>query len=281
MESTAIVTDSTSDLPIKLAEERNINIVPLSVMFEGKKYMDDGKGLSLKEFYRKLKNSDEMPLAAQPSPGEFMNAYKELLKSHKNIISIHISRKFSGTYNSALIASKQLPEARIEVMDSETVHMSCGFLAIEASRMASEDLEFDEIIKKLQDFKKKLGAYFCPFTLDNLIKGGRMNNLQGFFANMLSVKPILTIKNGEISLFKKVMKWEQAKNVIVDSVRANTAGSDRIVISVSDVDSEDEAEALSRRIKKEIAPDEIIRTNIGIVVGSHLGIGGLSVVYHT
>jgi DegV family protein with EDD domain len=95
-----------------------------------------------------------MPLAAQPSPGEFMSTYQKLLKSHKNIISIHISRKFSGTYNSAVIARKQLPEASIEVMDSETVHMSCGFLEMEVSRMASEGLEFDEIIKKLQDFKK-------------------------------------------------------------------------------------------------------------------------------
>jgi len=83
-----------------------------------------------------------------------MSTYQKLLKSHKNIISIHISRKFSGTYNSAVIARKQLPEASIEVMDSETVHMSCGFLEMEVSRMASEGLEFDEIIKKLQDFKK-------------------------------------------------------------------------------------------------------------------------------
>ncbi len=119
MESTAIVTDSTSDLPLKLAEEKNINIVPLSVIFEGKRYVDDGKSMSPGEFYRKLKNSNNMPLAAQPSPGKFVSMYKKLLKNYRNIISIHISGKLSGTHNSAVIARKQLPEASIEVMDSE------------------------------------------------------------------------------------------------------------------------------------------------------------------
>jgi fatty acid-binding protein DegV len=98
---------------------------------------------------------------------------------------------------------------------------------------------------------------------------------------MLEVKPILTIKDGEVSLFKKAWKWEQAKNVIIDYIKENTAGIGGIVISVGDVDAGDEADTISERIEKEIRPQEIIRTSIGIVVGSHLGVGGLSVVYHT
>lgn len=136
MKNIAIVTDSTSDLSVRLAEKTDITIVPLSVIFEGNKYIDDGESILLNDFYRRLKKSDAMPLSTQPSHGDFTKVYIELLKEYQSIISIHISSKLSGTFNSAVLAKRQLKEATIEVIDSEMVHMSCGFLAIEASRMA-------------------------------------------------------------------------------------------------------------------------------------------------
>jgi DegV family protein with EDD domain len=159
--------------------------------------------------------------------------------------------------------------------------MACGFMAVEASRLASQGMDSPDIMGKLERFKKSIGSYFCPFTLDNLIKGGRMGRLKGAFASMLEVKPILTLKNGEISLYKKARKWGQAKEEIVNAVKADTAGCDNIVISVGDVDAADEADAICGRLMDEAEPREMIRTEVGIVVGSHLGIGGLGITYHT
>jgi fatty acid-binding protein DegV len=107
-----------------------------------------------------------------------------------------------------------------------------------------------------------------------------MGKLKGAFASMMDVKPILTIENGEVSLFKKSRKWEQAKDTIVSTVKQKVGGSRDVVISVGDVDSEAEADNLSQRLMDEIGPKEIIRTEIGIVVGSHLGIGGLGITFH-
>ena len=276
----AIVTDSTSDIPPGIASEKNINIIPLSVIFEGKKYVDDRKSVKLKDFYRKLKDSSEMPMAAQPSPGDFIKLYSELLEDHEGVISIHISSKLSGTYNSAVLAKRQLNHPGIEVVDSGMVHMACGFMAIEASRMESEGMAMEDILKGLGSFKSRIGSLFCPLTLDNLIKGGRMGKLKGAFASMLEVKPILTLNDGEVSLYKKARKWEQAKDTIVSSVRQKTGGKENVVISVGDVDAEDEADSICQRLMEEVGPKEIIRTEVGIVVGSHLGIGGLGVTFH-
>ena len=277
----AIVTDSTSDLPTGLATARDIKIIPLSVIFEGKKYIDDGKSIHLKEFYQRLKNSNEMPMAAQPSPGEFIRIYTELLKDHDGIISIHISSKLSGTYNSAILAKKQLNNPDIQVIDSGMVHMACGFMALEASRLVSKAINIEDVIKGIDGFKKRIDSLFCPLTLDNLIKGGRMGRLKGIFASMLEVKPILTLKDGEIYLYKKARMWEQAKDAMVKAIKDSTEGSENIVISVGDVNAESEASAISERLKEEVGPKEIIRTNVGIVVGSHLGVGGLGITYHT
>ena len=277
MKNIAIVTDSTSDLSVRLVEKTDITIVPLSVIFEGNKYIDDGESILLNDFYRRLKKSDAMSLSTQPSPGDFTKVYIELLKEYQSIISIHISSKLSGTFNSAVLARRQLKEATIEVIDSEMVHMSCEFLAIEVSRMASEGMELKEIVARVEKFKQNIDSFYCPRTLDNLIKGGRMSKIKGTFAKMLEVKPILTLREGEISLYKKVRKWDQAKDAIADAIKEKADGSNNITLSIGDVDAEGEADAISERLAREIKPKEILRTDIGIVVGSHLGIGGLGV----
>jgi len=281
MDKIAIVTDSTSDLPAPLAYEKNINVIPLSVIFEGREYIDDRKSIDLKDFYSRLKDSTEMPMAAQPSPGDFIKLYSGLLKGYEGIISIHISSKLSGTYNSALLAKRQLDNPGIIVVDSGMVHMACGFMAVEASRLVSEGMDAADVLEGIGLFRDKIGSLFCPFTLDNLIKGGRMGKLKGIFASLLEVKPILTLKDGEVSLYKKARKWEQAKDAIIEAIKEETSGSENAVISVGDVDAGDEADSICQRITDEIGPAEMIRTEVGIVVGSHLGIGGLGITYHT
>jgi len=280
MSNVAIVTDSTSDLPRDLCEKYKVKVIPLSVAFGEVIYLDDGINISSKEFYSKLREAKTMPRAAQPSPGEFMKAYSNILKNHDSIISIHISKKLSGTTNSAMIAKREFKGKDIEIIDSALVHMSCGFLALKAAELAREGKSKKEILAAIYYLKAKIKSLFVPKTLENLIKGGRMGKAKGLFASILEVKPILTLNNGELILFKKTRKWDQAKNEIISSMREMIKGSKSIIVSIGDADAEEDAEEMTERIKKAFNPVQVIRAKVGIVVGTHLGSGGMGITFY-
>jgi DegV family protein with EDD domain len=221
-----------------------------------------------------------MPAAAQPTPGDFMKVYSNLLRDHQSIISIHISTKLSGTINSARLAKEQFTGSDIELVDSELVHMACGFMVLKAANMASRGEDKEIILKSLAGLRKKIKALFVPKTLENLIKGGRMSKLKGAFASLLEVKPILTLNDGEIELLKKTRKWEQAKAELIKSMREIVIGDKDLTVSVGDADNHSDAEEIVAFIEKEFRPRKIIRTGIGIVVGSHLAPGGIAVTFY-
>src|SRR5680860_1709550 len=194
MNNIAVVTDSTSDLPASVYEGYDLSVLPLSVVFENKVYLDGGIDIKEDDFYKKMESSAEMPKAAPPSPGNFLNIYSKLTSQEKEIISIHISRKLSGTLNAAELVARQFGKDKIDVIDSEVVHMSCGFMALKAAKMAKEGTKREDILKELSSFRNKINSFFIPKSLDNLIKGGRINKIKGKFANLLEIKPVLTIK---------------------------------------------------------------------------------------
>ncbi|MBC7333530.1 MAG: DegV family protein [Actinobacteria bacterium] len=274
-----IVTDSTSDLPGYLYEGYGLLVVPLSVVFEGKTYLDDGISIKPEDFYRMMQASTEMPKASQPTPGDFLRVYSDLINQGREIISIHISRKLSGTLNSAEIAANQFEKGKVELVDSELVHMPCGFLALKAAKMAKEGVTKNEIISEIINFRKKINSFFLPKSLENLIKGGRVNKIKGKLASLLEIKPILTLRDGEVSLYKNTRKWELAKKELLDSMESLVSGRGKLTVSIGDVSSKEEANEMEERIRERFNPAQIIRTNIGIVVGSHLGIGGLGITF--
>ena len=202
MSQVAIVTDSTSDLPAKVYEGYDLTVVPLSVLFEGKVYLDNGIDIRPDDFYELIKTSSDMPKASQPTPGDFIKVYDRIIKLGKEVLSIHISRKLSGTINSAELALKQFSKGKVNILDSEFVHMPCGFLALRAAEVAETGSNMDDIIDEIFKLRKKINSLFIPRSLDNLIKGGRVTKLKGMMANLLDVKPILTLRDGEVSLYK-------------------------------------------------------------------------------
>jgi len=279
MGNIAIVTDSTSDLPRNVYEGYDLTIVPLSVVFNNKTYLDDGIDIKEDDFYKMMESSTEMPKASQPTPGDFINTYSKLIKQGKEIISIHISRKLSGTINSAELAARQFEKGKIEVMDSEVVHMPCGFMTLKAAKMAAEGSKREVIIKELSSFRNKVTAFFIPKSLDNLIKGGRINKIKGKLATLLEIKPILTLRDGEVALYKNSRTWTLAKKELLNSIEGLIKDSNKLTVSIGDVASSKEADDMEKNIKERFNPSQIIRVKIGIVVGSHLGIGGLGITF--
>jgi DegV family protein with EDD domain len=216
MSKVAIVTDSTADIPKDLVERYGIKVIPLYVNFEDRSYLDDRVDITSKQFYERLRSVKKQPTTSQPTPQDFIKAYSELLKENGSIISIHISKKMSGTYNSAEMARKELSDSDIEVIDSELVHIPLGILVIKAAELARDGKSKEEILDAINKLKQKITVLFIPSTLKYLIMGGRIGRAKGLIASVLEIRPILTLRLGEVSQFKTTRRFSQAKNELIN-----------------------------------------------------------------
>ncbi len=280
MSRIAIITDSTSDIPKDLAEKLNIKVVPLSVIFEQESFLDDGKEITLKEFYKKIRTSKKLPTTTQPTPKDFIETYTDILRNYDSILSIHISKKMSGTINSAEMAKKEMPGRDIKIIDSEYVHLPLGFLVLKAAQLSQEGRSKQEILKEVYDLKSKIKVLIVPSTLEYLKKGGRIGKAKGLIASILEIKPILTLHDGEVSQFKTTRRWNQAKSELINSIKTMVKNPQNLTVSVGDSDAKEDAEEMYGRIKETFNPKKILRVDIGTVVGTHLGPGGLGITFY-
>ena len=206
-----IVTDSLSDLSSDLVGNLDITVVPLTVLFGHETYLDRVT-ISTDEFYHRLVHGDIWPASTQPSPQDFANTYNKLTETGDEILAIILSAKLSGTVQSAM-AGKSLMKTkkfRVEVIDSQTVAGGLGLVVLAAARKAQQGASMNELI----EFTKKAltRSHFIVYfdTLKYLTKGGRIGKAQGLLGSVLPIKPILNIKDGEMSP--------------VTRLRSNTAG---------------------------------------------------------
>jgi DegV family protein with EDD domain len=276
MSKIAILTDSTSDIPDDICKKNNIFVIPLFVSFSDRTYIDDGADITKKQFYDKLEDVKQLPKSAQPSPGNFIKFYEKIFKDYDSIISIHISKKMSGTVDSAQMAKKEFPDKDITIIDSELVHLPCGVLVMEAAKMAKEGKSKEEILDKVEELGKKVKVLFIPNTLKYLKMGGRIGGAKGLIASILEIRPILTLANGEVSQFKTTRRFNQAKNELIESMKKMISNTDRLNVIVSDSNAEDEGDKLAERIKNEFGLKDVRRAGIGVIVGTHLGPGAVA-----
>jgi DegV family protein with EDD domain len=279
MSKVAIVTDSTGDIPQDLIEKYNIKIVPLYVNFGEESFMDNGVDITIKEFYEKLKDIKVLPKSSQPTPADFIAAYNDVLKDNDSIISIHISKKMSGTIASAEMAKKELGKD-ISIVDSELVHMPLGALVIKTAEFASQGKSKEEILGFIEEFKKKVKILFIPRNLKHLIMGGRIGRAKGLIASLLEINPILTIHQGEVSQYKTTRRWSQAKTELIESMKSMVSKPENLIVYVADSDAKEAGDEMLDRIKAEVHPKEIHRSYIGSIVGTHLGPGGVAITFY-
>jgi DegV family protein with EDD domain len=272
-QSVAIVTDSTSDLPPELAGTRSITVIPLTLNFEGKALLD-GVDIRPDEFYRRLPSAGTHPTTSQPSAGRFAEAFSSLLADHDAVVSIHISEKLSGTYESARQAAEMTDPKRIRVIDSENVSMSLGLLALTASALASSGAGADAIEAKVLAMRRHVQTYFSVATLEFLRRGGRIGRASALLGSVLQVKPVLCIRDGLVTPLERVRTFERALNRIVELTREVDRGQGVCVI-VGHADAEADAE----RIAGELDPiaETLMIQPLGPVVGAHAGPGVVGV----
>jgi len=269
----AIVTDSTADLPPAMVAARSIKVVPLTLHFDGRSLLD-GVDITPSEFYRKLPNATTHPTTSQPSPGQFAETYTSLLADHDSVVSIHISQRLSGTYESARQGAEMTDAKRVHVIDSQVVSMSLGLVTLAASTMAASGSDAEAIVSKVEGMRADVQTYFSVATLEFLRRGGRIGRASALVGSVLQVKPVLCIRDGLVTPLERVRTFERALTRIVELTRAVDRGRGVCVI-VGHAGADEDAERVGRELEP-IAETLMIQP-LGPVVGAHAGPGVVGV----
>lgn len=209
MEKIKIITDSTADLPQEIIKKYDLEILPLLVTIKGETYKDIEE-IQFDGMMSKIEEYKELPTTTQVNPQRFYNAYEKYLKEGYKIISIHISSKISGTYQSACAAKEMLNSDDIIVIDSLNATSGLGLLVVKACKLKEEGKSAKEISDEITVFREHIRSVIVFSSLDNLIKGGRISKTAGIIGSALGIKLILQIKNGELEMIDKVRGEKKA-----------------------------------------------------------------------
>lgn len=269
-----IITDSLSDITSDLAKELGVTVVPLTVLFGHETFLDRVT-MTTEEFYRRLAEGTIWPTTTQPTPTAFLEVYNNLAKETDEILVVTLSSKLSGTYQSAQGAKNMFTgKCRIEIIDSRLVAMSLGLVVISTARKAKAGAKLDELVDSVR--KAMARAHFVVYfdTLKYLAKGGRIGKAQSLLGAMLSVKPVLTIKEGEMAPLTRVRSLAAGMDYLYNSV---IAYPDAELVAVEYATTPDEADRLVKRLSAVIPKERIFTSVISPVLGVYGGPGAMAV----
>jgi DegV family protein with EDD domain len=273
-----IVVDSTCDLPREMRESHDITMVPLRVHFDPEVYLDYIE-MSPSQFYEKLRTSKVHPRTSQPSPAEFAEVYARLGSSGDEIISIHLSEKMSGTLQSAVLGKSMVEGVNVHVVDSRSASLGTGLMAVAAARAAREGRLVPDILSMLERIRRSMELYFVVDTLDYLARNGRIGRAQHLLGSLLQFKPILTIdEDGYVSSFEKVRGKSRAFSRLMEIVRERVPEGAEIVAAAVHSEAPAEAERLVAELGASYNIREKVVTELGPVIGSHVGPGTVAVM---
>lgn len=269
-----IITDSTSDITAEEGAALGISVIPLTVLFGRESYLDRVT-ISPEEFYRRLVTDDVFPKTTQPSPAEFSELYNKLAEETDEILVLTLSSDLSGTYDSAVSAAKSMTgKCRVEVIDSRRAAMGHGIVALAAAEAAAKGASLDELVTLTRDALTR-SHWVCYFdTLDYLAKGGRIGRAKQLLGAMLSLKQILTIKDGVISPITRRRSQAAGTQYLYDFV---TGFSSIEALAVEHTTLPDEADRLASRLAEAYPGITIRRSIVSPVLGAYAGPNAIAV----
>jgi DegV family protein with EDD domain len=266
--NTAIVIDSTADFPDAQERFPNWRVVPLYVNFGTQSYKD-GVELTAHEFYERLRTSPELPTTSQPTPGDFAACYADL-GAYERILSIHLASNLSGTYQSAVTAA----DDRVRVIDSETASVGISLLALAVQRRLERGTTDEEVDALVTRYLAKHGLLFTVDTLEFLARGGRIGKAKAFAGQLMNVKPILSIRDGEVIPLKRVRGNRKAFQEFVDALDTQTRDEPALRVGIAHADAPERLRELEKMVR-DLRPQAQIEqeTSLGAVIGAHAGPG--------
>jgi DegV family protein with EDD domain len=277
-ENTAIVLDSTADLPDAASRFPNWRVVPLYVRF-GDESFQDGVEISADDFYRRLLSDPEFPRTSQPTPADFLRVYRELTE-YERIYSLHLSSKVSGTFASAESASEELGHHVVHVVDTETASASIAMLALAIQRRLERGTTDEEIEALIERYKRERGLLFTVDTLEFLQRGGRIGKAKAFAGGLLHVKPILAIVDGEVAPVKRVRGEKKAFAELAGAIETETTQAPGWRFAVAHAAAPERAAELEALIRERRPNAELeLDVPLGAVIGAHAGPGTLGLFW--
>lgn len=279
-----IVTDSTADLPERLVREHGIRVVPLIVRF-GERIFRDGVDLTPRDFYDLLERSGDHPVTAPPTPGEFLEVYRQEVPE-RDVVSIHLSSALSETFGHAdqgvRSGAKQLREPRedgdgsrpvLELVDSRQVSLGLGLLALFGGRMARRRQGAAEIAERLRRMSGRMRVLFVVDTLEYLARGGRIGRARAWVGSLLGIKPILGVEKGEVVPVEKVRGGRAAHPKMLELLRQGLDPKRPAVVAIAHARAPVWADRLRQLLEQELPLAEVLVGEMGPVVGTHAGPG--------
>ncbi|MCT4586172.1 MAG: DegV family protein [Peptostreptococcaceae bacterium] len=270
-----LIGDSLCDLPKDIKEKYNIEIIPLTIIFDNKEYKD-GVDLTNDEFYKKLKESKILPKTSQITPAEFNLVFEKYLNEYDKIIYISGSSDVTGTYRSAMASKEVLNTDKIEVFDSKQLSFGYGFVLFEIAKFM-EDKTMEQIRGKINELIDKVECIFSVETLEYLKKGGRLSSTKAAIGTILNIKPILKIENGKVKQVDQARGSKKSIDKLIELMLADKPDISNIALFSGDA-KEKEA-LLEERLLLKLQPKNIIRGTVGATIGTHSGPGIVALMY--
>jgi len=276
----AIVTDSAACLSKELAEEHGIRVVPCHVAFGQRAYLD-GVDITPGQFYRMLREAKDLPTTSSPSIGEFLEVYRELSKRAEAIVCITVSSGLGMEFDSAMAAKEMMRGIMpIHVIDSRTILMPEGFIALEAARAASTEGGLEEGVGRAQEMMPKVDFMGVLDTLEYLHRGGRIGGAAALMGSVLQIKPIIYLKDGVVDTLEKPRTKAKAVRRMLE-IMEERVGSSPVHIAVMHGDALDEAEDLREEVASRFDCRELYLTEVTPVIGTHTGPGLLGLAFYS
>jgi DegV family protein with EDD domain len=280
MPGVRVVTDSACDLPNDLAVELDIDIVPLTIRFGDEEFVDR-RDLSPKQFWARCATSPVLPETAAPSAGAFEEAFRAAKAAGaEGVVCINLSSKLSATYQAAQVAAKALEgDLPVRVVDSLSVTMGLGSIALAAARLAAAGKSIDDVAGAAEDLSHRTRVLGTLDTLENLKKGGRIGGAKAMLGSMLSLKPVIWVVDGLVEEESKQRTRSRALRYLVDKVaeQAKQGIEDLAVMHGDAPDLDEFLDMLNAHFPRE----DIVVGDIGAVIGTHGGPRVMGVAYHT
>lgn len=277
----AIVTDTTCDLPPESIIEHDITVVPLTVMFGDRSYLDQ-IDIDHDEFLRRLTDPTEPhPTTSQPAPAQLAEAYGRAAEHAGDILGIFVSGAVSGTLGQAQAAATRFTDARVRVLDSRSSSLGLGFLVLRAAELSAEGWEVDEIVPELERLRRRSGLYLTVDTLEYLQRSGRVGKARAFLAGLLDLKPILSVDDsGAIVPVDRARGRRGLEERVLDLLRRQVPRDrDRLRMGLAHVAADEPAARLAEALSAEFAPDELLIRPAAGVLAAHTGPGAWGVFY--
>ena len=280
MPPVAVVSDTTHYLPRSLVEASGITPVSLYVNFNGERTEREGSMEDFDAFYEELRSSDRLPTTSQPSVGDFTAAYEPLLADGRDVVSIHLSEGLSGTCASARQAAAALEQEgkggeRVRVIDSASACGGMGMVVLAAARCAASGGDLDAVVERARRTREEMKMWFAIDTLEYLRRGGRIGGVSAWVGSTLKIKPILTVES-EITPVERVRTSARAFERMVDYARQRHASRADAWV-VQHVQSHDQANLLVERCQEIFGREALFVSEVGPVIGAHIGPGLLGV----